>query len=146
MLLVHRSGHRETPGRQSNREGLVDKSQGEGEGIINVMQLVSEIEIHRSIRHPNIANFDNSFEDAENYYIVMELCPNQTLNELVRRRKRLTELEAQCFLFQLAGALDYLHKNRVIHRDLKLSNLFLSDKLEIKVGDLGLAAKLSSQH
>ena len=76
----------------------------------------------------------------------MELCPNQTLNELLRRRKRLTEIEAQCYLFQLASALDYLHKNKIIHRDLKLSNLFLSDRMEIKVGDLGLAAKLSSNY
>lgn len=40
-------------------------------------------------------------------------------------------------------ALKYLHSNRIIHRDLKLGNLFLNDKLEIKVGDFGLAAKLS---
>lgn len=40
------------------------------------------------------------------------------------------------------SALKYLHKNRVIHRDLKLGNLFLSDKMEIKLGDFGLATKL----
>ena len=38
--------------------------------------------------------------------------------------------------------MKYLHKNRVIHRDLKLGNLFLNDKLQIKLGDFGLAAKL----
>ena len=40
-------------------------------------------------------------------------------------------------------ALKYLHSNKIIHRDLKLGNLFLNEKLEIKVGDFGLAAKLS---
>ena len=50
----------------------------------------------------------------------------------------------QCFLYQLARGLEYLHLNKVIHRDLKLSNLFLSEKLEIKMGDLGLAAKLGA--
>lgn len=75
-------------------------------------------------------------------YILLEVCPNQTLNELIKRRKRLTEVEAQCYLFQVALAIKYMHSNRVIHRDLKLGNMFLSDKLEIKIGDFGLAAKL----
>lgn len=39
-------------------------------------------------------------------------------------------------------ALKYLHYNRVIHRDLKLGNLFLGDKMELKLGDFGLATKL----
>ena len=75
-------------------------------------------------------------------YILLELCPHQTLNEFIKRRKRITEIEAQCYLHQLALALKHLHNNKVIHRDLKLGNLFLSDKLEIKIGDFGLAAKL----
>jgi polo-like kinase 1 len=73
---------------------------------------------------------------------LLEICTNQTLNELLKRRKRLTELEVQCYTVQIVEALKYLHSNRVIHRDLKLGNLFLSDKMEVKVGDLGLATKL----
>jgi polo-like kinase 1 len=105
-------------------------------------KLMSEIKIHRSLHHPNIVNFEHFFEDAENVYILLELCTNQTMNELLRRRKRLTELEVQCYLLQIISALKYLHSHRVIHRDLKLGNLFLSDKIEIKIGDLGLATKL----
>jgi polo-like kinase 1 len=43
---------------------------------------------------------------------------------------------------QILDALKYLHTHRIIHRDLKLGNLFLNDKMEIKLGDFGLAAKL----
>lgn len=64
------------------------------------------------------------------------------MNELIRRRKRLTELEVQCYVNQIVGSLKYLHGHRVIHRDLKLGNLFLSEKMEIKLGDFGLATKL----
>jgi len=105
-------------------------------------KLLSEIKIHRSLSHTNVVNFDHFFEDAENIYILLELCPNQTLNELMRRRKRLTQVEAQCYLLQVISALKYLHSHRVIHRDIKLGNLFLSEKMEIKLGDFGLATKL----
>ena len=42
----------------------------------------------------------------------------------------------------LVGFIRYLHKNQVIHRDLKLGNMFLNNNLEIKIGDFGLATKL----
>ena len=75
-------------------------------------------------------------------YILLELCPNQSLNELLRRRKRLHELEVMYYTKQIIDSLLYLHKNRVIHRDLKLGNLFINEKLELKLGDFGLATKL----
>ena len=105
-------------------------------------KLLSEIRIHRSLNHPHIVKFEHVFEDNENVYILLEMCTNQTLNDLCKRRKRLLEFEAQYYIYQIVESLRYLHRNRVIHRDLKLGNLFLSDKLEIKLGDFGLAARL----
>ena len=105
-------------------------------------KLISEIKIHKSLHHPNIVAFEHYFEDSENVYLLIEICLNQTLNELLKRRKKLTELEVQCYAVQIIKALKYLHTHRVIHRDLKLGNLFISDKMEIKVGDFGLATKL----
>ena len=105
-------------------------------------KLISEIKIHKSLHHPQIVAFEHYFEDTENVYILLEICHNQTLNDLLKRRKRLTELEVQCYIVQLIKALKYLHSHRVIHRDLKLGNLFLTDKMELKVGDFGLATKL----
>ena len=105
-------------------------------------KLISEIKIHKSLHHPQIVAFEHYFEDTENVYILLEMCHNQTLNELLKRRKRLTEIEVQCYIVQLIKALKYLHSHRVIHRDLKLGNLFLTDKMELKVGEFGLATKL----
>lgn len=59
---------------------------------------MSEIKIHRSLDQTNVVGFEHFFEDNENVYILLELCPNQTMNELIRRRKRLTEIEVQCYL------------------------------------------------
>ncbi|CAG9335439.1 unnamed protein product [Blepharisma stoltei] len=105
-------------------------------------KLMSEIKIHRGLKHPNIVGFEHFFEDHENVYILLELCINQTLNELLRRRKRLSELEVMVYMTQTLSAIEYLHDHRVIHRDLKLGNMFLNEKLEIKLGDFGLASKL----
>jgi len=107
-------------------------------------KLRSEISIHRSLDHEKVAHFYNYFEDTENVYIILELCPNQTLNDFMRKRpgKRLPESECMFYLTELVVALKYLHGRRVIHRDLKLGNLFLDAENHLKVGDFGLAAQL----
>jgi len=107
-------------------------------------KLQAEIKIHRTLKHKNICEYKHFFEDRNNCYILLELCHNQSMNELIKRRKRLTEQEAALFLNQLVEAVDYMHKNCVIHRDLKLGNLFLDRNLKVKVGDLGLASRLST--
>eukprot|EP00826_Nyctotherus_ovalis_P022656 TRINITY_DN17518_c0_g1_i5.p1 TRINITY_DN17518_c0_g1~~TRINITY_DN17518_c0_g1_i5.p1 ORF type:complete len:322 (-),score=90.87 TRINITY_DN17518_c0_g1_i5:726-1691(-) len=103
---------------------------------------MSEIRVHNSLKHANVVAFDHFFEDRQSIYILLEMCSNKTLNELLARRKRLTELEAKCYLVQIVAGLKYIHTNRVIHRDLKLRNLFLTDKMELKIADFGLATRL----
>lgn len=61
----------------------------------------------------------------------------------MKNRQHLTEPEVQYFLLQVIDAVQYLHSHCIIHRDLKLGNVFLDDNLEVKVGDFGLAAQLS---
>ena len=56
-------------------------------------KLMSEIKIHRSVKHKNVVGFEHFFEDPECVYILLELCPNQSMSDLLKRRKRLHELE-----------------------------------------------------
>ena len=65
------------------------------------------------------------------------------MSNLLKRRKKLTELEVRYYISQLVSALKYLHDNLVIHRDLKLGNLFIDSHMRLKVGDFGLATKIS---
>lgn len=74
--------------------------------------------------------------------MVLELCPNGTLNDLIRVRKTLSETEAACILRDLVHAVHYMHDNLIIHGDLKPHNIFLDKHMRIKVGDFGLASKL----
>eukprot|EP00826_Nyctotherus_ovalis_P053670 TRINITY_DN69_c0_g1_i5.p1 TRINITY_DN69_c0_g1~~TRINITY_DN69_c0_g1_i5.p1 ORF type:complete len:579 (-),score=94.39 TRINITY_DN69_c0_g1_i5:142-1833(-) len=106
-------------------------------------KLRSEVRIHSALDHPNIVKFKHYFEDSYNYYMLLELCSNGTFAELLSRRRRLTEFEVRAYALQILSALEYLHANRVIHRDLKLSNLFLTGNMRVKVGDFGLAGKVS---
>lgn len=108
------------------------------------LQLQAEIKIHRTLKHRRVCEYKHFFEDRNNCYILLELCHNQSMNELLKRRKRLTEPEAAYFMSQLVEAVEYMHGECVIHRDLKLGNLFIDKNLGIKVGDLGLATKLEN--
>ncbi|KAI0791256.1 Pkinase-domain-containing protein [Abortiporus biennis] len=107
-------------------------------------KLYAEIKIHKSLDHPNIVQFQECFEDDENVYMTLELCHNGSLMDLLRRRRRFTEPEARYFMIQLLGACHYMHTHQVIHRDLKLGNIFLDSNMNVKVGDFGLAALIEN--
>ena len=66
------------------------------------------------------------------------------MKNLIKKRGHLTEFEVKCYIFQSIQGLKVLHSNKIIHRDLKPDNLFLDEKLELKIGDFGLVAKLSN--
>lgn len=89
-----------------------------------------------------MVNFERSFEDSENVYILMDICRNQTLNDVFKRKVRMGESEVRGYLQQLVEGLKYIHGESVVHRDLKLRNLFLTDQMQLKIGDFGLAAKV----
>lgn len=59
-----------------------------------------------------------------------------------RRRKTLSEPETRYYMYQILEGTLYLHQQNIIHRDLKLGNIFLNDDMEVKIGDLGFATKL----
>ncbi|XP_071104406.1 synaptojanin-2-like [Haliotis cracherodii] len=105
-------------------------------------KMAQEIAIHRELNHRHVVQFRSFFEDSDNVYIVLELCRRRSLMELHKRRKAITEPEARYFVKQVVTACQYLHHNKVIHRDLKLGNLFINDEMEIKIGDFGLATKV----
>ena len=62
--------------------------------------------------------------------------------ELHKRRKALTEPEVRFYMKQIIDACVFLHNENIIHRDLKLGNLFLNDDFQVKIGDFGLATKV----
>ncbi|RZB39127.1 Pkinase and/or POLO box domain containing protein [Asbolus verrucosus] len=105
-------------------------------------KMTQEIQIHQSLKHKNVVGFYSFFEDNFNIYIVLELCRKRSMMELQKRRKIITEPETRFYMRQILNGVNYLHQRRIIHRDLKLGNLFLNDDLHVKIGDFGLAATI----
>ncbi|KAL4883804.1 hypothetical protein BJY04DRAFT_24719 [Aspergillus karnatakaensis] len=105
----------------------------------------TELQIHSKMRHPHIVGFHRAFAFDQCIYVILELCPNGSVMDMVRKRKCLSLPEVRRFMIQLCGAVKYLHKRNVAHRDLKMGNLFLDRNMDIKVGDFGLAAMIISE-
>ena len=89
-------------------------------------KILTEIRIHRGVDNAHVVRFVRCFEDAANVYILMELCSNRTLADVVKQRGRLTEPECAAYTREIVTAVAHLHAHGVIHRDLKLGNLFLT--------------------
>lgn len=64
------------------------------------------------------------------------------MQELHKRRRTLTEPEVRYWMRQIVEATQFMHSSKVIHRDLKLGNLFINSSMKIKVGDFGLATTI----
>ncbi|KAG0274271.1 Cell cycle serine/threonine-protein kinase cdc5/MSD2 [Linnemannia exigua] len=108
-------------------------------------KLFAEIKIHQDRTHKNIVKYYHCFEDDNFVYLVLELCECKTLMELIKRRKRLTEPEVRYYVKQIVAGCAYLHDEKIIHRDLKLGNIFLTKDLQVRIGDFGLAAVLLNE-
>ena len=93
------------------------------------------------LSHPGIVTIHDALEDPEtkNNYIVMEFIPGQTLEEILISTPPLTVEKCLDILRQIAEALDYAHKQNIIHRDLKHANILLTGEGRTKITDFGIA-------
>ena len=106
---------------------------------------MTELQIHSKLAHPNIVGFYRAFSFQTSTYVVLELCSNGSLADMLKRRRYLTLPEIRRFVIQICGAVKYLHHRHIVHRDLKTGNLFLDGNMNVKVGDFGLAALLVTE-
>jgi serine/threonine protein kinase len=67
----------------------------------------------------------------------------QSLVHILKNRKTLTEPEVRFYVKHLLEGCRYIHSQRIIHRDLKLGNMLLNDKMELKIADFGLATRVN---
>lgn len=101
-----------------------------------------------ALRHPNIVAFRETFTESGKLYIVMEYADGGDLAGRIQaaktKRTAISEEEALAIFVQLCLALKHIHDRRIIHRDLKSANIFLTAAGVVKLGDLGIARALGS--
>ena len=110
--------------------------------IPNIDRFLSEIEILRTVDHPNIVRFHEWCEDEKYFYLVMELCTGGELFDRIVHLGHFKESLAANVFRQILSALRHCHSKKICHRDLKPEN-FLYDTIELdstlKLIDFGVS-------
>lgn len=91
------------------------------------------------MHHPGIVNVFEVVEANNTIYIVMEYVDGYSLDEYIQRRGKLTEQEALAFFYQLCDAMQYLHRQKMLHLDLKPKNMMLDEEGHLYLIDFGLS-------
>ncbi|GFR63084.1 death-associated protein kinase 3 [Elysia marginata] len=114
-------------------------------GTLIQLQFQQEVEALRRISHENVVCMHDCLHSQKRLYIVLEFLTGTLLSLYVAKRKGLPEDETLDYSHQLTSALAYLHKNHVVHRDIKPDNVILDkDKELLKIIDFGLSATCPS--
>ncbi|KAM7002276.1 cyclin-dependent kinase 10 [Tautogolabrus adspersus] len=100
-----------------------------------------EINLLLRLRHPNIVELKEVVvgSQLQSLFLVMSYCEQDLASLLENMQTPFSEAQVKCIVLQLLRGLEYLHHNFIIHRDLKVSNLLMTDKGCVKIADFGLA-------
>eukprot|EP00164_Ancoracysta_twista_P011036 GFYU01016859.1.p2 GENE.GFYU01016859.1~~GFYU01016859.1.p2 ORF type:complete len:245 (-),score=54.56 GFYU01016859.1:4-738(-) len=100
-----------------------------------------EVNLLLSCKHPNILEVKEVVVGSNMYsiFLVMEYMEHDLKSLLDEMKQTYLASEVKCLMLQLLSAMEYLHDNWILHRDLKSSNLLLNNKGVMKVADFGLA-------
>lgn len=105
-------------------------------------QLYLEINILKSLDHPNIIRFIEYFEDDKKIYLILEKCEGGELYSQIIKINSFSEELSASLMKQILSAVNYMHERKIVHRDLKPENIlfeYKSDFSSIKIIDFGLA-------
>ncbi|KAB0362149.1 hypothetical protein FD754_006305, partial [Muntiacus muntjak] len=105
-----------------------------------------EVAVLANMRHPNIVQYRESFEENGSLYIVMDYCEGGDLFKRINAQKGILFQEDQIldWFVQICLALKHVHDRKILHRDIKSQNIFLTRDGTIQLGDFGIARVLNS--
>ena len=107
-----------------------------------------EARVLRDLSHPNIVAYIDTQATASKLYLFMQFCDGGDLEQRLAKLKEtggaVAQSQALDWFVQMALALQYLHSRRILHRDLKTANVFLTRRDIVKLGDFGVSRVLSA--
>ncbi|XP_039548899.1 serine/threonine-protein kinase Nek1 isoform X2 [Pimephales promelas] len=105
-----------------------------------------EVEVLANMSHPNIVQYKESFEESGCLYIVMDYCEGGDLFKKINNQRGTLFPEEQIidWLVQICLALKHVHDRKILHRDIKSQNIFLTKDGTVQLGDFGIARVLNS--
>eukprot|EP00996_Jenningsia_fusiforme_P004510 NODE_533_length_2135_cov_24.407478_g491_i0.p1 GENE.NODE_533_length_2135_cov_24.407478_g491_i0~~NODE_533_length_2135_cov_24.407478_g491_i0.p1 ORF type:complete len:710 (+),score=100.01 NODE_533_length_2135_cov_24.407478_g491_i0:120-2132(+) len=109
-------------------------------------ELQNEIDVMKSLDHPNIVRyFGSNYSRSESILrIFLEYVPQGSLSHIIKEFGPIEKRTVRTYLVQILEGVAFLHKNNVIHRDLKCDNVLIEKDATAKLGDFGCAKKLDA--
>jgi len=107
-----------------------------------VEHILQESEVLDFVSHPAIANKIAAFQTDSHLYMIMEFAPGGDLYDKLQHARQFPFDDARVYISQVLLALEHLHAQSIVHRDLKLENLLVSQDGAIKLTDFGFAKKV----
>jgi branched-chain amino acid transport system substrate-binding protein len=104
-----------------------------------VERFLREARAAARLKHPNIVTIYDVGQEGSWYYFVMEYIEGQTLAEVIKRRGAMAPAEVMAVLRPLADALDYAHRQGLVHRDIKPGNVVVGPAGQVTLTDFGIA-------
>ncbi|XP_027146988.1 serine/threonine-protein kinase Nek5 [Larimichthys crocea] len=106
-----------------------------------------EVTLLSKMRHPNIVTFISSFQERGSLFIVMEYCDGGDLMKKINQQRgvHFTEEQIISWFVQICLGLKHIHDRKILHRDIKAQNIFLTNGgMKVKLGDFGIARMLNN--